>query len=541
MCTLFSLKPSSSFLILFLLVLALLPKVWGLSSKGLFGYDESYLLGFCRSAVSVAGEVWKQREGILRGERSIAQLVTAERARAVAMPAYLGVKPGHAAIICISVAVLTPVDYAGAWAMALFSVGSMYLVYLIGQQFYGSSVGVLSALILAVDPFLMAHARTGKEIADTQFFFLLTLLLFLRGWQLASARCLFIAGVVAGLLLSINYVAVLALGLLGLASLIGFRPNVRVSSQTYVKSYAIFIAGLSFPVMLFVALTALAARMIPDIPIFLLPGSGFVQPSISPFRVFRPLYYWQAYQISEGVVWILLLLLASVVVGWRLLRSRQMVDASLLLLAPGYLLLLGLLTPHMFVVPRSAMIVVPVAAILIAVGVVNGAHWGFDRLASPLCRVFGFALVGFTACLLVMNTFRSLHLINLHSGYREAASWLRSHGGGRVESLHTFPMMDFYLGDRSLLYFSKSLSQESLCSAFYQGQVRYLLVDWYDMAKAASLDLPAPKAVIPNPIGNEPIYTIEASSSLNLHLAQAANPIAGEIRIYDLAAFKCSR
>ena len=240
-------------------------------------------------------------------------------------------------------------------------------------------------------------------------------------------------------------------------------------------------------------------------------------------------------------MWILLLLLASVVVGWRLLRSRQMVDASLLLLAPGYLLLLGLLTPHMFVVPRSAMIVVPVAAILIAVGVVNGAHWGFDRLASPLCRVFGFALVGFTACLLVMNTFRSLHLMNLHSGYREAASWLRSHGGGRVESLHTFPMMDFYLGDRSLLYFSKSLSQESLCSAFYQGQVRYLLVDWYDMAKAASLDLPAPKAVIPNPIGNEPIYAIEASSSLNLHLAQAANPIAGEIRIYDLADFKCSR
>jgi 4-amino-4-deoxy-L-arabinose transferase-like glycosyltransferase len=541
MHTWLSLKPSNPFFILFLLIVALLLRGWGLSSKGLFGYDESYILGFCRSVVSVAGEVWKQREGILRGERSIAQLVTAERARAVTMPTYLGVKPGHAAIICTSVAALSPVDYAGAWAMVLFSVGSIYLVYLIGQQFYGSSVGLLAALILAIDPFLTAHARTGKEIADAQFFFLLTFLLVLRGCQLASSRRLFIAGMVAGLLLSINYAAVPALGLLGLASLIVFRPNARVSFQTYVKIYLMFIAGLSLPVMLFVALTALAAHMVPGIPIFLLPGSELSRPSISPFRVFRPLYYWQAYQVSEGAVWILLLLLASMMVGWRLLRSRQMVDASLLLLAPGYLLLLGLLTPNMFVVPRSAMMVVPVAAILIAVGVVNGAHWGFDRLASPLCRVFGFALVGFTACLLVMNTFRSLHLINLHSGYREAALWLRSHGGGRVESLHTFPMMDFYLGDRSLLYFSKSLSQESLCSAFYQGQVRYLLVDWYDMAKAASLDLPAPKAVIPNPIGNEPIYTIEASSSLNLHLAQAANPIAGEIRIYDLAAFKCSR
>ena len=296
MHTWFSLKPSSSFLILFLLVLALLPKVWGLSSKGLFGYDESYLLGFCRSAVSVAGEVWKQREGILRGERSIAQLVTAERARVVAMPAYLGVKPGHAAIICISVAVLTPVDYAGAWAMALFSVGSIYLVYLIGQQFYGSSVGLLSALILAVDPFLMAHARTGKEIADTQFFFLLTLLLVLRGWQLASSRCLFIAGMVAGLLLSINYVAVLALGLLGLASLIVFRPNARVSFQTYVKIYAVFIAGLSFSVMLFVALTALAARMFPDIPIFLLPGSVFVHTQHTP-----PLEYFALYTIGKPI------------------------------------------------------------------------------------------------------------------------------------------------------------------------------------------------------------------------------------------------
>jgi hypothetical protein len=102
-------------------------------------------------------------------------------------------------------------------------------------------------------------------------------------------------------------------------------------------------------------------------------------------------------------------------------------------------------------------------------------------------------------------------------------------------------MMDFYLGDRSLLYFSENLSQESLCSAFTQGQVRYLLVDWYDMDTAASLNLPAPKAVIPNPIGNEPIYVIEAASSLKLRMAQAANPVAGEIRIYDLADFTCSR
>src|SRR5262245_57547974 len=165
------LKPSSPFFILFLLIVALLLRGWGLSSKGLFGYDETYILGFCRSAVSVAGEVWKQREGILRGERSIAQLLTAERTRAVTMPTYLGVKPGHAAIICTSIAVLTPVDYAGAWAMVLFSVGSIYLVYLIGQQFYGSSVGLLAALMLSVDPFLTAHARTGKEIADAQFFF----------------------------------------------------------------------------------------------------------------------------------------------------------------------------------------------------------------------------------------------------------------------------------------------------------------------------------------------------------------------------------
>jgi hypothetical protein len=144
-----------------------------------------------------------------------------------------------------------------------------------------------------------------------------------------------------------------------------------------------------------------------------------------------------------------------------------------------------------------------------------------------------FAILGFA---------KSISLTRLHSGYKEAASWLQSHQGGRVDSIMAFPMIDFYLKDRSREYFSDNYDIDSLCSAFIRGDIRYLLVDWHGMDTGELLRLPEPVAVITNLVGNEPIYAIETPpNSLQVALKRASDIHAGEIRIYDLAELKCRK
>jgi hypothetical protein len=60
------------------------------------------------------------------------------------------------------------------------------------------------------------------------------------------------------------------------------------------------------------------------------------------------------------------------------------------------------------------------------------------------------------------------------------------------------------------------------------------------MIYVASLRLPEPVFTARNPVGNEPIYTLEgAPSDLHYALKIASNPVAAQIRIFDLS-YLCS-
>jgi 4-amino-4-deoxy-L-arabinose transferase-like glycosyltransferase len=464
------------------------------------------------------------------------------------MPVYVGVKPGHAAITAASTFLLGSVDYAGTFSMVLCSVGSVLLVYLIGKRHYDASVGLVAALLLSIDPFLTAHARTGKEIADAQLFFLLSFYFLFTPLKNPSRWRWVAAGLSSGLLLTINYVTAPAVALMLLTFLLVDSPwsspgKLAAGLSVRAKSVAAFIASALIVTFIFVFLTYCASRIVPGLPIFL-SGKGLPQREFSfSISSFQPLYYWHALQVSEGTVWVLLLLVSTLVVGWRVIRPKSAVmDSALIILAPGYLVILGLLSPMLLSVPRNALTVPPLAAIIIATAAVESFRWTRSRSLTALRRSMASTILVLAAVFAILGFAKSISLTRLHSGYKEAASWLQSHQGGRVDSIMAFPMIDFYLKDRSREYFSDNYDIDSLCSAFIRGDIRYLLVDWHGMDTGELLRLPEPVAVITNLVGNEPIYAIETPpNSLQVALKRASDIHAGEIRIYDLAELKCRK
>jgi 4-amino-4-deoxy-L-arabinose transferase-like glycosyltransferase len=69
---------------------------------------------------------------------------------------------------------------------ALFSILSVFLIYLLGKELMGKRVGLLAGLIAAVNPWLIYVGRTSYEMIFAMFFYCLGLyiLLKVKGWKI---------------------------------------------------------------------------------------------------------------------------------------------------------------------------------------------------------------------------------------------------------------------------------------------------------------------------------------------------------------------
>jgi 4-amino-4-deoxy-L-arabinose transferase-like glycosyltransferase len=69
---------------------------------------------------------------------------------------------------------------------ALFSIGSVIIIYFLGKELFGKRVGILAGLVAAINPWLIYAGRTSYEMTFAMFFYCLGLylLLKLKGWQI---------------------------------------------------------------------------------------------------------------------------------------------------------------------------------------------------------------------------------------------------------------------------------------------------------------------------------------------------------------------
>ncbi|PIR59457.1 MAG: hypothetical protein COU69_00100 [Candidatus Pacebacteria bacterium CG10_big_fil_rev_8_21_14_0_10_56_10] len=99
---------------------------------------------------------------------------------------------------------------------ALFGVGVIGLVYLLGRDTLGVRVGLLAAALASLDGLLLVQSRLAMNDIHVTFFILLTLWLYWRFRQTLSVTDLVLTGVAAGLAIASKWSGVFGLVVVGL-------------------------------------------------------------------------------------------------------------------------------------------------------------------------------------------------------------------------------------------------------------------------------------------------------------------------------------
>lgn len=91
--------------------------------------------------------------------------------------------------------------------VGLFGIATVYLIYLVGKDFFNIKVGLIAALIYALSPLVIAYSRSSWNPNPLPFFSLLTLYLIYKASIKNNLRLFFIAGILFGIAMQLHYLA----------------------------------------------------------------------------------------------------------------------------------------------------------------------------------------------------------------------------------------------------------------------------------------------------------------------------------------------
>ncbi len=92
--------------------------------------------------------------------------------------------------------------------VALFGIATVWLIFIIGKDFFNTKVGLMAALLYAISPLVIVYSRSSWNPNPMPFFSLLTLYLIYKALIKNSLRLLFIAGILFGITMQLHYLTI---------------------------------------------------------------------------------------------------------------------------------------------------------------------------------------------------------------------------------------------------------------------------------------------------------------------------------------------
>ena len=442
-------------------------------------------------------------------------------------------KPLHAAILAVAQSVVGDRPWTGGFAMALFSVGTVALTFALGRRFFGRQAGLFAALILATNPWSVLYGRLALPEADSTFLALLSIWIATGEGAPRKGRA-FIVGLVASLAFQANYrwLVLLPTYYVGL-ELIELRRPESGSARSFALRLFLFALGFVLPLLLtdfLYGAWVLGPRLFEatrsrtyfedlvwNIRKFSEQGwaTGLRDPMRFPFFALR-----------FGGPLMLAALGAGAWEAWQRLRAgggRSEGRALWLSVAPPLLLLFSACG-----FPRCLSIALGPWAIL--------GGLGLTRFARP----------GRSAALVVLVIVAQLAMAPavyvLHSGYGDAAAWLKARGDSRCLASQAFVLRIERVDALGI-----PSNQEQLESLARDGY-RYLVVDnqvWTGGQGAIYRQLRDRLplvAELPHPAGGSATFSYESperSLAATWERGRGTDWLRpSTIRIYDLAGLR---
>ncbi|HYW89395.1 MAG TPA: glycosyltransferase family 39 protein [Chloroflexota bacterium] len=407
------------------MLLAALPRLWGLGSQPVLYFDSGAYLGegaFLASVVQRAASA-----------PDLAAIPRVLEQGTDAHPPDIA-KPGHAVLLAIAILLLGKTVLAGALVSALAGMGAVAATYAIGRAGWNRRVAVVAAVLLAISGQHLVYSREPLVEADGLLFATLGALVYLRA---ESYGGLVVAGALYGVAFACNnrlsYLP-LVLGMVELGCWPGWRRLVR-------RAFAV-AGGLVAPLVV-IQVAYLAARAIGR-------GAGvqtqwldYVQQLATFSRMNPPdrlrFDEWPTYFVDvalmDGPLALALLLLGIVV-----LLARRRWSRADLLLAGSLLVPLVLYSVYSTGEVRMRHFSLALPWVMLA------AALAVDRLVRLLAVRREAATALAVVVLVVLALPRTWALITAPSGMPAVLAYLQQRGVADVASTNG-PVLSYFVGE----------------------------------------------------------------------------------------------
>jgi hypothetical protein len=439
--------------VIVLVVLAALPRLWGLGSQPVLYFDSGVYLGEGAFLTSVIQRALSA--GDLTAVPRILEQGTDAHPPDIA-------KPGHALLLAISMLLLGKTVLAGALVSALSGIVTVGATYALGAMGWNRRVAVTAAVLLAISGQHLVYSREPLVEADGLLFATLGALVYLRS---STSRGLLAAGALYGFAFACNNRLSYLPAVFAIVEL-GCWPGWRELLRRSVGVAGGFVAPL-------VAIEAgyLAARGIGRLAGARTDWLDYVQQLATFSRMNPPdrvrFDQWPTFFVDvalmDGPVVLALLLLGIVV-----LVARRRWSRADLLLAGSLLVPLALYSVYSTGEVRMRHFSLALPWVMLA------AALGLDRVFGLLPRWRGHATVAAVLLLLMLAVPRTVALATPPSGMAEVVAYL----GDRQAASTNGPVLAFFVGEeRTNARLREAFVNTPSDLAALQGRYELLAVD----------------------------------------------------------------
>jgi len=128
--------------------------------------------------------------------------------------------------------------------VALFGIATVWLIYKVGKDFFGSSVGLIAAGFYAISPLVVAYSRSSWNPNPMPFFSLLTLYILYKTLNIPSKKLFLLVGFLLGITMQLHYLAIF-LGVIIAAYIFITRRSISKAFKDYIFILIGLIIGWS--------------------------------------------------------------------------------------------------------------------------------------------------------------------------------------------------------------------------------------------------------------------------------------------------------
>lgn len=520
-----------------IMLVATVLRFYRITEQGFLYWDEGMYMNEAKFYASVFHHipfVWKQ---IIGGVNVDAITATLD-----GWPPSAG-KPLHGLIIFIFSLIIGLQDYTGQVTSAVFSVGTMLLLFYAIFKYDNVVTALVTLCIIACSPHNIMFARSAFAEMDSIFFYVLSLLLYMRSYEdkKHELRNLMFAGIVFAISLTTNFRWFMLIPTFVFFDVFIYARTMHNGWMRVVKRLLCLYVGamvlvlcIDCPYIVIGKTIALPSRFssFHEQLVFYVRTIAFAGHKTGLF-CWRFLYM-QLYMHFVGVLQCVCVLCGTLFV----LKNTKVYFVRMAAIIFWFLLIgLSLVKNGQFARYNSVMY--PFGAYIAACGIV-----GLARRISASQKVQRGVVVVLVCLLAGRGLVYAQKFVFVQSGYREAMQYLQEHGGEKHLS-PTNSVSEFYFGRNvpNLLHRRK----EDFLRAMESDDYKYLLVDYAQYYVRNHVGVTplyrflseqcTPVKIIPNPMGNYQEIVLESLHYLNAPQGEyeevMSDPHTNEIRIYS--------